>query len=50
MKKNINNLNINEFEPIFNILEDKLSQYDLFSFSILEKIKENILDKIKKGS
>jgi hypothetical protein len=51
MEQNLNNLNINEFEPIFNILEEKFLEYEASSaFNVLETIKQNILDEIKKGN
>jgi hypothetical protein len=50
MENNINNLNINEFEPIFNILEEKFLEYDAsFASCILAQIKKDIISEIEKG-
>ena len=50
MKQNLNNINIDEFRPIFNVLEKQFNKYDLLAFDILKKIEENILNKIEKGN
>lgn len=50
MKQNLNNINIDEFRPIFNVLEEQFIEYDLLAFDILKKIEENILNKIEKGN